>query len=88
MIEISSFSNPRYKFFKSLAQSRNRKKKELFIMEGREELDMAHAKLIRPQSVLFSEAYINTEELIERYGHEMDLICLTCLLYTSDAADE
>jgi TrmH family RNA methyltransferase len=81
MIEISSFSNPRYKFFKSLAKSRNRKKEALFVMEGREELDMAHSKSIRPQSVLFSESYIKAEELTKRYGYEIDLICLTKPLF-------
>jgi TrmH family RNA methyltransferase len=81
MIEITSFSNTKYKYFKSLGKSRNRKKEGVFLMEGREELDMAHIRSIVPETVLFCESYISPVEIQERYGEQIDKVKLSKPLF-------
>lgn len=63
MIEIESFSNPKFKFLKRLSKSRNRKKEGVFLMEGRPELDLAIKSGLIPQTIVFTDAYISLEEI-------------------------
>lgn len=63
LTDISSHSNPKYKYLKSLSKSRNRKKENVYLMEGRPELDIALGKGLEPEWIAFSESYITLEEL-------------------------
>lgn len=63
MISIESFSNPRFKLLKGLSKSRNRKKEERFLVEGRVELELAFANGWIPESVVFTEAYAGENEI-------------------------
>ncbi|MEZ4721921.1 MAG: TrmH family RNA methyltransferase [Flavobacteriales bacterium] len=81
MLEITSFSNPRYKQLKSLAKSRNRKKEGLFIAEGRPELDVAIRTGIVPVLAIFCEAYISYNELISLVGDKVEVLQLSKALF-------
>ena len=67
MINISSFSNPRFKYFKSLSKSRKRKKEGVFLMEGREELDLASKAGLKPKVLAYTEAYMETDYILDKY---------------------
>ncbi|MEX2597762.1 MAG: TrmH family RNA methyltransferase [Salibacteraceae bacterium] len=60
---IESFSNPQYKFLKSLSKSRNRRKEERFLMEGRPELDVAFQQGLKPELIAYCDFYISEVEL-------------------------
>jgi RNA methyltransferase, TrmH family len=63
MIEISSFSNPKFKHLKSLSKSKKRKEDGVFLVEGRVELEVALRAGFVPTEVVYAESYIDLEEL-------------------------
>lgn len=63
IIDISSFSNPKIKYIKSLSKSKVRKAEGVFLMEGRPELDHALNSGMKPKFIAYTEAYISTEAL-------------------------
>lgn len=69
IVEISSFSNPRIKYLKSLGKSRNRKREELFMMEGRPELDHAFNRGLKPKMIAFCDSYISYNEIESLAGN-------------------
>ena len=82
MTNISSFSNPRFKYLKSLSKSRNRKKEEVFIMEGREELDLALKSGLQPRIVVFTESYVSVDYISDTYGSSrIEIIQITKPLF-------
>lgn len=64
VIEITSHSNPRFKYLKSLSKSRNRKKEGVFLMEGRPELDLALNKGLVPELIVLCESYANEDVIL------------------------
>lgn len=62
-LEISSFSNPKYKELKALSKSRNRKQANVFLMEGRPELDIAFRLGWEPNLLVYTDSYIDAHEL-------------------------
>ena len=67
MINISSFSNPRFKYLKSLTKSRKRKKEGVFLMEGREELDLALKAGLKPKVIAYTKSYTETDYILDTY---------------------
>lgn len=65
MIHITSFSNPKFKYLKSLAKAKNRRRDKLFIMEGREELDLAIKTGLTPKTVAFCDTYISEKDVLQ-----------------------
>lgn len=61
--EISSHSNARFKYLKSLAKSRNRKTEGLFLAEGRPELDVALARSFVPESIIYCPEYFDRRDI-------------------------
>lgn len=81
MLEITSFSNPKYKHLKSLAKSRSRRKEGLFIAEGRPELDVAIQAGIPPVLAVFCESYISQNELVNIVGDKVEMLLLSKALF-------
>ena len=70
MKSVTSFSNPKFKYLKSLAKSRTRKKEGVFVMEGREELDLAIKSGLKPRLVAFTDSYVDSEYILGTYNHD------------------
>jgi TrmH family RNA methyltransferase len=70
---IESTANPKFKYAKRLLKSRNRKKEERFLLEGRPEFDHALASGVPVDMVCYTEDYISREE-VDRllYEHKVD----------------
>jgi RNA methyltransferase, TrmH family len=82
MIQITSFTNARFKYFRSLAKSRTRKREGVFIMEGRPELDLAIKSGLSPLSVLYCESYLGLKEIEAIVNvSEVELIHLSKALF-------
>ncbi|MBT3648476.1 MAG: hypothetical protein HN542_09585 [Flavobacteriales bacterium] len=79
-LQISSFSNPKFKWLKSLAKSKNRKKENLFLMEGRPELDHAISSGTQIELAAFCESYISEANVQELVG-DVNLIKLDKALF-------
>jgi TrmH family RNA methyltransferase len=82
MLTIESFSNTRFKFLKSLARSRTRKKEQVYAMEGRLELELAFRLGRVPKQVYFSSAYTLEDEIKDLLPHlEVEVIQLSKALF-------
>jgi len=84
MIYIESFSNPRYKWLKGLAKSRNRRKEKVFLMEGRVEMELALRVGQVPTQIYFTSTYVSEEEIQNLLsGRTVDLVELSKALFDS-----
>ncbi|GAB5537987.1 MAG: RNA methyltransferase [Salibacteraceae bacterium] len=50
-------------------------------MEGREELDMALTMNIVPKSVVFCPSYVSVDEVLQRYGEEIEILSVSKSLF-------
>ena len=99
---ISSTQNSLIKdLLKLQEKSRERKKKGLFLVEGQREITLVQKGGYTIDTLLFVEDFFNKERLQELHTSNANCIQITkevyqklayrdstCLLYTSDAADE
>lgn len=82
MISITSRTNPRFKYLKSLSKSRQRKKQGVFLLEGREELDMAKRKGLKPKLIAFCPTYVDTSYIESHYDQRnVELLELSKALF-------
>lgn len=79
-LHITSFSNPKFKWLKSFAKSRNRKSEGLFLMEGRPELDHSIKQGRTVQMAVFCDSYTSESEVAALVG-EVSLLKLDKALF-------
>lgn len=82
MKEIESLQNPLIKNIIQLQEkSRNRKKEQLFIIEGKREISLAISGHYTIEKILFCEKVITYEELSEFHSSSIEFIKITSDIY-------